>query len=59
MAFDNYYPNRKDQRKLYRGAKSYTRGCRNHNSCKYCEGNRIYFDRKARTVADEKLRDNS
>lgn len=46
MSFDNKdYPNRKDRRKSYRGSKSFDRSCRNHKSCPYCEGTRI-FDKK-------------
>jgi hypothetical protein len=40
MSFDNYYPNRKDHRKPYRGAKAHVRGCRNHGSCPYCASGR-------------------
>lgn len=56
MSFDNKnYPNRKDKRRPYRGSKRFDRSCRNHGSCKYCENNRTFFDKKARVVAEEKL----
>ena len=40
MSFDKNYPNRKDHRKAYTGAKSFDRSCRNGGSCSYCKGNR-------------------
>lgn len=43
MAFDNYYPNRKDHRRVYDkrdGAKRFDRSCRNHGGCTYCLSNR-------------------
>lgn len=42
MAFDNYYPNRKDWLKPYRKSKVFDATCRNHGGCPYCEGNRRY-----------------
>jgi hypothetical protein len=57
MSFDKNYPNRKDKRKPYRGSKAFDCTCRNHGSCDYCKNNRIYFDRKYRSVADKELRD--
>ena len=56
MSFDNYYPNRKDWRKQYRKSKVFDQSCRNHGSCTYCEANRLRFDRKKRTMADNELR---
>jgi hypothetical protein len=42
MAFDNHYPNRKDNRRNYKYsyAKSVCRSCRNHGGCNYCVSNR-------------------
>ena len=43
MAFDNHYPNRKDNRRTYNdwdGAKRFDRSCRNHGGCNYCVSNR-------------------
>ncbi|OMF08757.1 hypothetical protein BK127_27835 [Paenibacillus sp. FSL H7-0331] len=42
MSFDKDYPNRKDKRKKYYGAKSIDRTCRNHGSCPRCKGNRLH-----------------
>ncbi len=41
MSFDNPYPNRKDKRKPFRGAKAVDSQCRNHGDCPYCRGNRL------------------
>lgn len=56
MAFDKDYPNRKDWRKPYiTGSKRFDRTCRNHGSCGYCEGNRLYSSKKRMAEADSKL----
>lgn len=55
MSFDKFYPKRKDWRKGYRGAKACDRSCRNHGGCAWCRGDRMWFDRKRREVAKEKL----
>jgi hypothetical protein len=35
MSFDKQYPNRKDHRKPFQGAKAHDVTCRNHGSCPY------------------------
>ncbi|MBP7007069.1 MAG: hypothetical protein KBB16_03350 [Candidatus Pacebacteria bacterium] len=40
--FDNNYPNRKDKRRAYTGSKAFDRSCRNHGSCDWCKGQRLY-----------------
>lgn len=40
--FDTNYPNRKDKRRPYRGSKTFDRSCRNHGSCDWCKGQRLY-----------------
>lgn len=42
MSFDVFYPKRKDWRKPYYGAKSFSRGCRNHGSCPWCKANILH-----------------
>lgn len=46
MSFDNFYPNRKDHRKAYRGSARWDRGCRNGGSCGWCENNRTFANRR-------------
>ena len=36
----------KEHRKPYRGAKAIDCTCRNHGSCPYCMGNRLYNKKK-------------
>jgi hypothetical protein len=36
----------KEHRKPYYGAKAIDRSCRNHGSCPYCQGNRLYKNKK-------------
>ena len=45
------YPNRKDWREPYRGAKAVDAACRNHGGCPYCEEGRA-FAALRRTPAD-------
>jgi hypothetical protein len=52
MAFDNFYPNRKDHRKPYRKSKAFSYGCRNHGSCGYCEENRMHGNLKRQPILD-------
>jgi hypothetical protein len=44
MSLDKAIEHHKEHRKKYRGAKAVDSCCRNHGSCKWCEGNRT-FDR--------------
>lgn len=44
----------KEHRKPYRGSKAIFRSCRNHGSCKWCEGNRTYRNRKNKAKAEVK-----
>ena len=53
MAFDNQYPNRKDQRKPYRRSKAFDRSCRSHGSCSYCERNRLFSSRRREPLLDK------
>jgi len=55
MGFDKEYPNRKDWRKPYRGSKAFDHSCRNKGGCGYCQNNRLYFDKRNRSAADEEL----
>ena len=60
MAFDNnYYPNRKDNRRVYpkwEYAKRVDRSCRNHGTCNYCMSNRTInlqrLEAKAKDMLD-------
>jgi hypothetical protein len=46
MGFDKPYPNRKDKRAPFHGAKAIDAQCRNHGTCPWCKGNRTYKNRK-------------
>ena len=50
--FDKFYPNRKDRRKPYRGAKSFDTTCRNHGSCPYCRSNRQFSNLRRKPIED-------
>ena len=55
MSFKNYMG--KERRKPYRGGKAIDPSCRNHGGCPWCEGNRLYSDKKHRNIADEKIKE--
>lgn len=57
LSFDKDYPNRKDHRKVYRGAKAIDATCRNHGSCPYCRDNRIYNTKKRIERAEEMMKE--
>lgn len=42
MALDKAIISGKEHRKSYKGEKAVARSCRNHGSCPYCKGNRLY-----------------
>ena len=46
---------KKERRKQYRGAKAIDPSCRNNKFCYFCIGNRTFFDRKNRELADLQL----
>lgn len=52
MALDKAITSGKEHRKPYKGAKSVDSTCRNHGSCSYCKGNRLYKYRKQTEKAD-------
>lgn len=52
MALDKAIISGKEHRKPYKGAKSVDSTCRNHGSCSYCKGNRLYKYRKQTEKAD-------
>lgn len=42
MSLDKAIKHGKEHRKPYRKAKAVDATCRNHGSCPYCRGNRLY-----------------
>ena len=42
MSLDKAIEHGKEHRKPYTGAKAFTKSCRNHGSCPWCERNRRY-----------------
>jgi hypothetical protein len=53
MSHDKAIESGEEHRKPYRKAKRWVKGCRNHNSCDYCRGNRLHRNRKALAKAKE------
>ena len=46
MSLEKSITHGKDHRKPFRGAKAIDRTCRNHGSCGWCRGNRMYGNDK-------------
>lgn len=44
-----------EHRQPYRKSKAFDYSCHNHGACGYCEDNRTYFARKARSIVDQKM----
>ena len=57
MSLDKAIDHGKERRKQYQGPKRIDKTCRNHGSCDYCKGNRLYKSRKSLEAARQKLRD--
>lgn len=58
MALDKAIEHGKEKRKPYRGAKAIARSCRNHGSCGWCEGARLYSSRKREEACRQKILEN-
>ena len=56
MGFDKDYPNRKDHRKPFRGAKAVDHSCRNNGACGYCSANRQHSRLKNERAAKEEIK---
>ena len=46
MSLDKAIEHGKERRKPYRGAKAVDATCRNHGSCRWCERNRTYKNKR-------------
>ena len=57
MTLDKAIQHGKEKRKKYRKAKAVDHTCRNHGSCPYCEGNRLYKNKKREQIAGEKIKE--
>lgn len=56
MSLDKAIQSGKERRKPFRGSKRVDRTCRNHGSCDYCKGNRLYSTKKAMDSAKEQMK---
>jgi len=55
MSLDKAIKYNKEHRKPYIGAKAIDRTCRNHGSCEWCKGNRLYQQNKADEASRQAL----
>ena len=56
MGLDKAIRYGKEKRKPYAGAKAIDRTCRNHGSCGWCKGNRLYQRSKADEASVQRMR---
>ncbi len=57
-ALDKAIASGRGKRKPYRGAKAISLHCRNSSGlCSWCVSGRQWFDKKRRTIADEKIKE--
>lgn len=57
MSLDKSIKYSKEHRKPYRGAKAVDSTCRNHGSCPWCEGNRLYKYRRQELAVKQQMDD--
>lgn len=57
MPLDKAIEHGKEHRKIYYGAKSIDRTCRNHGTCEYCKSSRLYKNNKRIDKMNEKLKE--
>lgn len=58
MSLDKAIKYKKEHRKPYRKAKAVDATCRNHGSCKWCEENRTYKNRKRLMMMKDRRKEN-
>lgn len=57
MSLDKAIKHGKERRKPYRKSKAVDSTCRNHGSCPYCKGNRLYQRTKQEQKMKSKMKD--
>lgn len=53
MSLNKAIKHNHEHRKEYRGAKAVDKTCRNHGSCEYCKGNRLYQSNREQEKMDQ------
>ena len=57
MSLDKAIEHGKEKRKVYTGAKAIDKTCRNHGSCCWCKGNRMYTSNKRKEASEQRMRE--
>ena len=57
MSLDKAIEHGKEKRKPYYRSKAIARSCRNHGTCEWCKGNRLYRSNRLSEAAREKYKD--
>lgn len=55
MSLDKAIEHKKEHRRPYTGAKAIDHTCRNHGSCDWCKGNRLYQRNKVDEASRQAL----
>lgn len=57
MSLDKAILHKREWRKQYRGSKAIDRTCRNHGTCEFCKGNRLYRDNREKEKLDYAIKE--
>ena len=57
MSLDKAIAHNKEHRQIYYGSKSIDRTCHNHGTCIYCQGNRLYKNKKRMASIVDKMKE--
>lgn len=57
MSLDKAIEHGKEKRKPYYGAQAIDPSCRNHGTCEWCKGARLYRSRRLEQMARDKYKD--
>lgn len=57
MSLDKAIEHGKEKRKPYYGSKSIDPSCRNHGTCEWCKGSRLYSSRRREESMKQKERE--
>lgn len=57
MSLDKAILHKREWRKQYRGSKAIDHTCRNHGTCEFCKGNRLYRDNREKEKLDYAIKE--
>ena len=57
MSLDKAIEHGKEKRKPYHGSKAIDASCRNHGTCEWCKGSRLYSSRRREEAMKQRERE--